>query len=537
MTQRGWPARWHARLRSPGHLLLTTLLSIVLVSTACCGMLRRSTPIAGLYSEAQVTRGTVADVVEVTGQVTARNARWLTFGTVDGRVEEVFVRPGQHVVQGQPLVRIDTTAQERVLREAQADLSVAQATLAETEHTMLAVEQAKAEAEVASAEAGLAQAKLALGMAQRAELGPLQEAVSDAQAGLQLAQDQLRLQELSNVQSTIRTLEYQQAFYQRVLRDAQPDQDTSATQADLDAAERALTSARGSRDEALRTGRETVNAAQDELAKAQAAYTRASAGQMDPLTATRLAYDQAATRVDKARRALQELMAGGESADVKAAKTAWSAAQARVDSAEAAIAASTLTAPFDGEVSAVPVSIDDNLESSDNVVYVADMRDLTVKAQASEMIVARLSVGQAVRITLDAVSGRVFSGELINLAVRGQTDAGRSFYGLEASLEHENADIRPGMLANVQVVLDLRSDVLTIPSAAVLRREDQSAYVLLSTADGKLLEQPVEVGLDDGILAEVKAGLTEGQRVRVPLNNVLSKLIGTFSDVAFASEG
>ena len=499
------------------YLSLALLLTALLVGLPGCRQSRSGGPPEALFTPATVTRGDMADVVQVAGQVVAPNARMLTFGTVSGRVLEVMVRPGQTVGKGQPLARIDTTEQERVLRQAQADLKVAEAVLADAQRTATGAELAKAEADLAAAEAELALARVSLAVAREEGLAPLQRAVADAEVALKVAQDQLRLTEMGGSQSSIRRLEYQQAFFQRALRDARTDEAASDAQSALAAVERELASARSGQADALRNARDAVSKAEEQLARAQAALARARAGQEDPTAQARLAHEQAQANVERARKAVEELKAGGDSPAVKAARTGYEAAVARVESARAAIAGSTLTAPFDGVVFAVFVGVDDELQPGQNVVYLADPSDLRVQAQATEMDVTRLTVGQAVRVTFDAYPGKLFSGQVLSLPVRGREAGGMSVYQIETSLAQGEADVRPGMLANVRVVVGEVKDVLTIPSAALQYRPDGTTYVTVRTAEGQAREQAVSIGLNDGIVAEVRQGLSEGDTVLIPL--------------------
>ena len=468
-------------------------------------------------SEATVARGAIADVVESVGQVAARNERTLSFGTVRGRVVEVPVKPGQQVPRGQPLVRIDTAEAERQLREAEADLEVAEAVLAEVQQSVASAELARAEASLGAAEAEQLSAQISLSVAQQAGLTPLEDAVADARAARRVAQDHLSQQELSGGASAIRALEYDQAFHQRVLRDAPAGQDVSATREELARVERDLASARAAREDGLRAAQDAVDKAQEGLDSAQAALVRARSGEEDPLAAARLAQRQATGNVDKARKALDTLKAGGESETVQNARILRDASQAEVESAQAAIAASTLTSPFEGVVFDLFVQVDEWVEPTDDVAHVADPRELLVKASVTEMDIARLQVGQSVRVTLDAKPGQVFSGTLTTLPPRGTSEDGVSLYAIEATFETPGSDVRSGSLANLRVVVGEKADVLLIPAAAVRSREQGKPYVVVKAPDGKTNEVSIQVGINDGILVEVLSGLEEGQTVLVPI--------------------
>ncbi|MDI7276345.1 MAG: biotin/lipoyl-binding protein, partial [Anaerolineae bacterium] len=102
--------------------LLCVLAPLVIAALTGCQRGASGVPESTFSSTAAVTRGTVAEVVQIYGQVVAPTSQMLCFGARGGRVVEVMVRQGETVEEGQPLVRLDTTDLERELREAEADL-------------------------------------------------------------------------------------------------------------------------------------------------------------------------------------------------------------------------------------------------------------------------------------------------------------------------------------------------------------------------------------------------------------------------------
>jgi len=473
-----------------------------------------------LYSTATVTRGTIADVVVMSGPVVALDSRWLSMGMAGGRVVELLVNQGQSVEAGQVLLRLDASDLERKLRETQADLEVAQAALDEAQREAGEIELAEAEADLASAEAQLASAEVELALAQQLGIVHLQEAVDDAEVALQVARDQLRLTELGANQSAIRSLEYDLAFYQRTLRDLPPD-DARRLQAveRLAEVQRDLDSSRASREEALKAAREQVEKQEIELAKARTSLARAQSGEEDPTNAPLLARQQAAANFEQASRKLDALKVGVDSEAVRAAKTAYEAALAEVEGARAAVDAASLRAPFEGIILARFVQLNQQVQPTDSLFFLADLDDLRVQAQANEVDIPKLAVGQSVRITFDAYPGELYSGTVLSLPPRGQSQGGVSYYQVETSLEGEGADVRLGMWANARAIIGERRGVLTVPTAALVYLSPDDIMVRVRGDDGKTREQRVKIGLNDGIVAEVLSGLNEGQTVLFPLSS------------------
>jgi HlyD family secretion protein len=86
---------------------------------------------------------------------------------------------------------------------------------------------------------------------------------------------------------------------------------------------------------------------------------------------------------------------------------------------------------------------------------------------------------------------------------------------IEVELEDEelSSQLLPGTSADVEVILDVRDDVLRIPAQALLEGDR-----VLVARNGRLVELPVEVGLKNWDYAEVRSGLEPDQLVVVSLD-------------------
>ena len=502
-----------------GIRLARIVVTVALSATALLGCQAQSSndfP-EGMTTTATVTRGTITEVISLAGQVSPLDSRELRFQTVGGRVEEVLAGTGQVVSARDALVRLDTFDPERELREAEADLVVAEVELEEARKSVSAARVALAEAELANAEYQLAAARLDLDLATQIGLGPLEEAVADKKVALQQARDSLALQELTANQTQIRDLEYQRAFFQRALRDLKPGEDPTESQRALESVERDLAGARAAREETLGRERDAIEKAEEELEVAQLALERARSGQFDPVAEYRLAYERALTARDKAHERLEEMTAGTDSGALEQARTVYEAAVAKVEGAQANIEAATLKAPIGGVVFDLYVEPDEWVSPSDLIVYLADPSELHVKAQASDVDVVHLSVDQQVRVSFMANPTQFTTGRVISVAERGQTVEGMVTYEVEAVLESHDLDVMPGMMATMRVLIGERDDVLSVPVAAIQYDWRMEAFVSVQTADGEWQDQPVELGMNDGIMVEVLSGLEEGQTVSMPV--------------------
>ena len=79
----------------------------------------------------------------------------------------------------------------------------------------------------------------------------------------------------------------------------------------------------------------------------------------------------------------------------------------------------------------------------------------------------------------------------------------------------ENFQLREGLTVTVTVIVEARSNVLLVPSAAITTQQGQS-YAQVVTASGETEERAIETGISDYQFTEVTGGLSEGEQVLVP---------------------
>jgi len=208
---------------------------------------------------------------------------------------------------------------------------------------------------------------------------------------------------------------------------------------------------------------------------------------------------------------------------------ACEAAEAKVLEAEAArelarveLAKTELRAPFAGVVAEVSAEVGEWITPSPPAIPVPPVLELIqqsaiyISAPLDEVDVAKVQVGQPVRITLDAYSDRSFSGRVTRVApyVLDLEEHSRTFE-IEAELDDAAfaARLLPGTSADVEVILDSKQDVPRIPAYALIEGDR-----VLLLDEGELVSREVETGLKNWAFAEIAAGLEIGEPVVVSLD-------------------
>ena len=214
-----------------------------------------------------------------------------------------------------------------------------------------------------------------------------------------------------------------------------------------------------------------------------------------------------------------------------AAAARCEAGRAAIESAAAAIALSEanldkviLRAPFDGIVADLDAEVGEWVSPSPPAVPIPpvfdliDPRSIYVSAPLDEVDAARIAKGLPARITLDPYPDRAFEGRVTRVAPYVQ-DIEEQNRTLEVEVDFTDTEfartLLPGTSADIEIVLKAKTDVLRVPTYALLEGDR-----VLVHNDGHLEDREVKTGLRNWEFAEVTAGLQEGDRVVVSLDRV-----------------
>ena len=211
--------------------------------------------------------------------------------------------------------------------------------------------------------------------------------------------------------------------------------------------------------------------------------------------------------------------------EAQARRASCNAAKADVAQFEAKVAATrveqgrtVLYAPFDGTIAKIVGEVGEYSTPSPPGVQTPPAIDLIddsclyITAPMDEVDAPKISAGQPVRISLDALPKQSFAGKVKRVApyVSAVEKQARTV-DIEATFDHPEAPgkLLVGYSADVEVILNVRDDVVRVPTSALL----EGGRVLVAAADGKLEERTIKTGLANWEFTEVLDGLTAGDKV------------------------
>ena len=266
--------------------------------------------------------------------------------------------------------------------------------------------------------------------------------------------------------------------------------------------------------------REQIRIAQHQISRAEASHVALQANYDRLLQASKAQPGLIAEQeLDDAR-----AQADASQAQVDTARSTLSAAEQQADVAKADMerygalqSYTTITAPLSGVVIWRYADTGALIQAG----TASDTQSLPlVKLSQSDLLRLRLPVpedavgyihnGDTVQIRVDALH-RSFSGKIVrftrNVSLETRT------METEVDVPNQDLSIDPGMYANTYVQLAHREHVLTVPLLAVQHADSGRSWVLVVDSQNRVHRREVTLGIQGSLLAEVKGGLQQGDRV------------------------
>jgi multidrug efflux pump subunit AcrA (membrane-fusion protein) len=209
------------------------------------------------------------------------------------------------------------------------------------------------------------------------------------------------------------------------------------------------------------------------------------------------AYQDASQQLSNAVTTLYELERSPNPDDLAAAQARLQAAQATVDSI-------SLTAPFAGTITEVDVKPGDQV-SPGSVAFRLDKLDrLLVDVQASEVDINSIQVGQPVNLSFDAILDKQYEGVVNQVPTVGDIIQGVVEFNVLVELLAPDKDVKPGMTAAVNIVVDQLTNTLLVPNSAVRVVDGQRVVYILK--DNQLQQVDVTLGASSDNQSQVLDG-------------------------------
>lgn len=489
--------------------------------------------------------------LDVTESGTVEAVRWVDVRPrTGGRLVSLTVEEGAMVQPGQVLARIDPMESELTYKSFQAQVASAQSRRQQAQYQYVQ-DEASARADLKQSQSRLNQLKSELDV----QPSLTRSSIESATATLEGAREDLNILKTStlpqeNIDSASR-IRQAKAAANEALNNFNRAKDLSkkgfiavrefdaaqaryeTTMSELDAA----TQAKGilERQQPAR-----VRASEQRVHEAEAAMKTALSNGIRDKT-KRDEYESAVAQLSSSKARLQGIRASKES--VRQAEAGVDQISSQAADAARRLRETEIRAPMRGMATKRYLQIGDTVTAQSDfsqgtaVYQIADLTELKIKLLVNEIDVAKLRKGQIVRVTVDAVPGKVFDGRVhqIGASSQGQGGGGSQTgatteavvkFEVEVRLMDPDMRLKPGMSAKCRIVTAYAKSVPLLAAEAVGKKTDKNEletyYGLKLTGKQKkndvgilapeTIEVPLTVGLKSATQYEIVSGARAGDK-------------------------
>jgi HlyD family secretion protein len=412
---------------------------------------------------AQVQRTNLTLTVSANGTVAAERSINISPKSA-GVLKQLLVKEGDVVKQGQIIAYMDDSNLKGQLLQAQGNLAQVEAAFRKAVEGNRSQEIERSQAELAQAQASL----------QELVNGNRPEDITQAQARLNSAQAAL-----SQAEDDFRR---NQSLYK----------EGAISRSDLNLKRKALDQAQA-----------------DVLERQQALRTQRLGPRPE-----QIAQQRAIVQQKQASLSLQR--AGNRATDIDQARAQVTASRGALETIQTNINDTVLRAPFDGLITqkfadpgafVTPTTAGSTVSgaASNSVVTLASSNQ--VVANIAEANIAQIHIGQHVKLKADAFPGKTFTGRVSQIAAEATVQQNvTSFKVNVALLSNARTQLRSGMNVEAEFQIGQRTDVLTVPTVAIVRQGGKlGVYRVVSSGTSEFVA--VETGVTVQNRTEVKSGL------------------------------
>lgn len=480
----------------------------------------------------------LSKTVEVTGIVESADSMKVTSSLAAYEMESINVKAGDKVEAGQVLGKVDVEDLLLDLQKAEASLNINdQSTGLTLNSTQQEYEDFKADLEnnmnssINNAQVNVDNALTTLNDAKEAYNDALtdmdqgendtikkaQKAVDNARKAWRNADDA----DSSSIENKINKLDSQiDACYE----EPTSNPTVCATVSSLEEQKASLEAQLKSLDSSKDTAYDAYKDAKDALADAVKAADKQLEKYLDSVEKAQTAYDNAEKNLTIAKRNAQQQLKTYEDSLTKTQLTASDPSRAiELQKLKKQLSEAEITAPISGTVTAVNVEVGDK---ASGVLFVIENADsLKINTSIKEYDLMSVQNGMKAIISADAIPNEKYNGKVSFIApaakkaADGTTKSGSSTVEFESEVDVTDAktDLRIGMNAKVNIIVEEKQGALAVPYDAVLTDVDGTSYIYVAEQNGDQYTAKkiiVTIGMETDFLLEVNSDeLKEGDIV------------------------
>ncbi|MBI4784617.1 MAG: efflux RND transporter periplasmic adaptor subunit [Oscillatoriophycideae cyanobacterium NC_groundwater_1537_Pr4_S-0.65um_50_18] len=271
----------------------------------------------------------------------------------------------------------------------------------------------------------------------------------------------------------------------------------------------------------LKSAEANLRQAESDLQRNQQLYSEGaiSAQTLDTFRTTR---DTAKADVEQAQQTVDLSQAGSRQEDIAEARAQVTQAEGGLKTVETQIDDAVIRAPFSGTITkryadpgdfVAPTTSASDTSSATSSSILSLASTYQVVAKVAETDIARIKVGLPVTLQADAYPDQTFEGRVAQVAAEATVTSNVTSFDIKIDiLSDKQRLLRPGMNVDVEFKAGELTNVLTVPTVAIVRQPEGEG-VMIITESGNPQFTPIKTGATVGNETEVRSGLQDSQQI------------------------
>ena len=197
---------------------------------------------------------------------------------------------------------------------------------------------------------------------------------------------------------------------------------------------------------------------------------------------------------------------------ISAQESVVESVQAQIINIEAQLSKDVIFSPIDGIVTKQEAKVGEVVSPNNVIVSVMSASNFEVEAYVPEINIGKVSVGDNVKMTMDAFSGESFTGKLVYIEPAETLIDNIPNFKLKIIFDKVDSRLKSGLSVDIAIEVNKKENVLSIPRYAI--NENNRKYFVQKMDGNNIVNKNIEIGIqgDNGI-TEIVYGLSEGDKV------------------------
>ena len=167
-----------------------------------------------------------------------------------------------------------------------------------------------------------------------------------------------------------------------------------------------------------------------------------------------------------------------------------------------------------GTISDMYVNVDDDYTPGTELFRVADYAHPLLKIKVDEYDISALQKGMEVTVTVQA-TGKTLTGSITRIAQEATVVNDIAYYEVEISVPQDGSLVM-GLTCEVSVLRESALNATTVSMDAIQYDESNKPYVYCYSRGNEVVRQSVLLGINNGVLVEVRDGVKSGETILLP---------------------